>query len=294
MEEIIVFERRIISIRYYFIPILGIVFLVPLTQVSADVVWTEDWNDPPFDEWIIDAYSYEGMDGFQPNSSAEPFIVDGVFKMNAPADEFGEYWSGAQHNSTVAYGTWSFDWIVEPGVEHESYVNIFFIMVGFPTNFTGYSYIASQYTKGYVLNLQSGSKGPLSANSINFGVIGKSDNPQGKKTFSNPFTGSHHIDIIRSSDGLFNVFLDVTDPTNPPSPIISVFDNTIQTCDKFIFGAWIGDSAIDNISVSDSIDVSYITPTTTTTTTTARTPSFELELLVYSLLIYTILTRKRN
>ena len=111
-------DKVLTSLRLNFILVLGVVFLLPLTQVTAEVVWEEDWENPPFDEWIYMAYSFDDVNGFQPDTTADPAVVDGVFKTNSPTASFGDFLSGANHNSTVAYGTWSFDCVVEPGVEH--------------------------------------------------------------------------------------------------------------------------------------------------------------------------------
>ncbi|UCG03783.1 MAG: hypothetical protein JSW11_07310 [Candidatus Heimdallarchaeota archaeon] len=274
--------------RLNFILPLGVLFLLPLTQVTAKVVWKEDWENPPFDEWTLVGYSYDDVNGFQPNTTNDPAVVDGVLKMNSPSDSFGNFWSSAYRNSTVAYGTWSFDWMVEPGEDHESYVNIFFLINDFPRNLTGVTIALP--TPGYRLILQSGSKGPLGDNSINFFRSGVGD-PLQTKVFTSSITGSHHIDITRSLNGRFNVFFDATGSSAPP--IISITHNGTTTCEQFVVGSWIGDSAIDNITISDTIDVTP-TGTTTSATTTDGTPSFELEVLVFSLVLFFIVSRKRR
>ncbi|MHA2388090.1 MAG: hypothetical protein ACXACW_05135 [Candidatus Hodarchaeales archaeon] len=277
--------------RPNFLFVLGVVLLLPLTQVSAGVVWEEDWETGPFDEWVFQGYFYNEVLKFQPNASSDPTAADGVFQTSSPSDVFGEYWSGAVRNSTIASGTWSFDWMNEAGVDHESYVNIFFLINNYPENLTDLPYEGDGNLTGYMLNLQSGTKGPLTAHSINIGRITGGGVTLGTKAYSTSITGSHHIDVTRTPEGQFNVYFDVTDSV--ATPIISVIDTTTTSFTQFAFGSWIGDSGIDNITVSNSID---ITPdTTTTTTTTAKNGSgFEVTVFVLSLSLFFIITRKRR
>jgi len=200
------FKREYTRVSLKLIFILGVISLFPLTQGSAVVVWEEDWENFPFDEWVTQAYFSDEETIFYPNSSANPAVVDGAFYTNSPSDVFGEYWSGAICNSTVTSGTWSFDWVIEPGVEHESYVNVFFMANGFAENLTGKAWgdpvSTDLYTTGYVLNLQSCAKGPLSSNSINLGRLGVGGGTLASKAFSTSISGSHHIDVTRTPEGI--------------------------------------------------------------------------------------------
>lgn len=282
------------NLRLPFVLILGIMVLFPLTQVSAEVVWEEDWEKPPFDEWIIQAYSYSGDTGFQPDAAANPPVVAGVFETNAPSDIFGDYWSGAVRNSSVAYGSWSFDWIVGSGSVHESYVNVFFILPEYQNNLTGRD-MSGNYS-GYMLNLQSGVKGPHPHNSIYLsrfdgGIIGMT-------AFDSAIEGSHHIEVTRFEDGEFNVYFD-----HNSTPIITGIDTTHTNSTKFAFGAWIGDSGIDNIVVADLTETTTTTTSTTTTddtttdsptTTETGSPSFEFQVIVLGVAFLFIFSRKRR
>ncbi|MHA1978697.1 MAG: hypothetical protein ACW98I_17475 [Candidatus Hodarchaeales archaeon] len=289
-------NRLFTSFSVYGVLILGVLCLFPLTQVSAGVVWTEDWETGLSDEWIIDAYSYELFSGFQPYELTTPSVVAGVFKTNAPTSAFLVYWSGVHRNSTVAFGTWSFDWVVEPGVDHESYVDVFFMVNNYKDNITGEVVFGD--TPGYVLNLQSGFKGPLTANSITLARAaggGLSQSALGIKVFASEITGSHHIEVSRSSDGEFTVAFDSTVE-------LTATDTNFNTSEKFVIGAWIGDSGFDNITTSDlSITTTTTTtttlPTTTesaTSTTAAGGPGFELQVLVLGLSLFFVYTRKRR
>ncbi len=277
--------------------ILGVITLFPLTQVSAEVVWEEDWeHGPPFDEWIFQAYSYNEVDGFQPNASAAPAVVDGVFKTNALSALFG-YWgaqSGAYRNSSVAYGTWSFDWIIEPGVEHESYVNVFFITNKFhEENITGNFAEISHYpnSSGYFLNLQSSPAGPFSTARIRFEQFGTGRIVSQSYNFAGSISGTYHIDITRSPDGQFYVYLNYVNTST--QPIISIKETIITTSETFGFGAWFGDSGIDNISIDNEVVITRTT-TATTTTTADGGPGFQFEVLVLSLALLFVTSRKRR
>ena len=276
--------------------VLGVIFLLPLTQVSAGVAWSEDWTTSPFDEWVIDSYSYNDSHGFQPNSSFEPIIADGVCTTNTASDFFGVTWSGAHRNSSVAYGTWSFDWVVGPDVDNESYIIVFFLANNTENfhDWTG-TKIYGHGMEGYFLIIQSGSKGAIPNNTVRLGTI------EGGFTkdysFPEPITGSHHIDITRTVNGEFNVYWDYVDEST--QPIITRTSISVKTCEAFMFGAWIGDSIFDNITVSDTVDVNHTRPTTTTTTTTEEEPTtpapgFEIELLAFSLITLFFVLRKRR
>ncbi|MFQ5979883.1 MAG: hypothetical protein ACE5OZ_17265 [Candidatus Heimdallarchaeota archaeon] len=100
--------------------------------------------------------------------------------------------------------------------------------------------------------------------------------------FSSPITGSHHIAVTRDLQGNFEVFFDST-------LIIEASDNSTTTSEKFIITSWVGDSAFDNIVVSNSIDSNYITKFP------AAAPSFPtqeetnlLELLPFAVLVVVI------
>ena len=153
---------------------------------------------------------------------------------------------------------------------------------------------------GYMLNLQSGNSGPHPANTINIGILeSRTPDTPGQTTMyyhSSPLVGTYHIDVTRSLDGWFNVFLNEDDPANPDPPIIRVIDNHTTTSGRFVCGAWSGDSVLDNITVSNTVDIMYTPPSTTTTTTTDETPTsgFEYTIILSSFVCLLTIYRKRR
>ncbi len=161
--------------------------------------------------------------------------------------------SQAEHASSVAYGTWSFDWAVVPGDNHQSVDMVSFMVNGYASDALNPLPDNSPNGTGYYLELYSGDMIAFMGESEGPSIILTSYNGSvwRKHQFSNYITGSHQIDITRSSLGEFRVYFDGT-------LIIGAVDNSITTSEKFILTSWIGDSAFDNIIVSSSIKT--ITP----------------------------------
>jgi hypothetical protein len=124
-------------------------------------------------------------------------------------------------------------------------------------------------------------------------------------SYNLPVVGQHHIDITRDEFGQIYVFLD----EDHENPILEAKDDRVTTSKQFSYTTFRGPSRIDNISVSDSVDIPYTplttttttttTPTTTTTTTTTTTvtpaPGFTIVSLLFSSLLIGIVTfRKRR
>jgi hypothetical protein len=265
-----------------FLSLLMVIMLVfPLCQVSATIIWSEDFEDR-LDDWELQGYSYDGT-VFMPNDSVAPSIVNGRLQMPNTQVYNNEFTvSYIFRNSTVANGTWSFDWHVTPGDDHSSYDEIFFMTNNFPNNLTGFSVdqLIGKYS-GYRLDLKSADRGDstfkdrsitLAKYLPNFFSILK------YHQFNTSITGFHHIDVTRNLQGEFKVYYD-------SSLIIQYTDNTITTSEKCVIISVIGDSAFDNITASDDV-----LPPTTTTTTTANFPSL---FILFSVGVLIILRRKK-
>ena len=253
---------------------LGVLLSLPFTQVSAEVVWEEDFESGPFDDWSLQGYE-SILDVFYP-SNLLPSITNGLLQM--PNIRTGANWSAALRNCTIAYGTWSFDWIVEVGSDHISWDLVFFIS-DMPFNQSGMDRLDRE-TNGYILGLKSGDIGIYGDynNSIflfnlhmaSYDLIGL------PYSFSEPITGSHRVVVTRGLQGEFNVYFDST-------LIITTTHTTTTTSERVVFSSWFGDSAFDNISVSSSVDPPA-----------KQTPSFELEVLILALFTYGYYSRRRK
>jgi hypothetical protein len=234
--------------------IIGIVFLFSISYGSAAIVWSEDFDSDISEIWDLYGYDYPN-EVFVYNNDTAPKVVDDMLKM--PNTQEGDTMSYIVRNSTVANGTWSFDWIVTEGTNHESLDVVNFMLNGWPRDLNGSS-LDSLPGTGYYLILKSGGVGNpgLSENSIYLDEITPTREETLKyRSFDDPITGSHHITITRDNQGEVNMYFDST------TPIITHTDLSTTSSELFAIGSWYGDSVFDNITTSDSIEP----PTTSTT-----------------------------
>ena len=266
---------------------IGIVFLVPITRGSAAIVWSEDFEAVPPD-W--DFYGYDYVDDvFVYNNTAAPSVENGVLKM--PNTQEGDTWSHAVRTSTVAYGTWSFDWMVPEGTDHESLITVFIMINDMPRDFNGTSLSPPYEHNGYFINIKSGSAGPsgLADKSIRFGeYITNHVYTHIEHVFDEPITGAHHITITRDTHGEFNIYFDST------VPVLTYIDLSTKYSELCIFGSWYGDSVFDNITVSSSVDYPTTTVPTTEPTTEPDNTNFPGLFFLLGFGILVLLRRKRE
>ena len=236
---------------------LVLMFSLSVNQAQAEVKWSEDFNVPDIDglsdDWWLDGYSLNGV--FAPDDTAFPTIESDMLKM--PNTRTFGTWSGIRRNSTVAYGTWSFDWTVQNGTDHNSADVIMLMINNMPWNMTGSSPAPPYSWYGYFLVLRSSSSGPwthLRTRSITLSeFIPNNEVVLKDYQFDETITGSHHIDVTRDQEGEFKVFFDSV-------LLFNHTDKTTTTSESCIFGSWIGDSTFDNIVVRDDV-VEITTPT---------------------------------
>ncbi|MHA1940945.1 MAG: hypothetical protein ACXAC6_04460 [Candidatus Hodarchaeales archaeon] len=190
------------------------------------------------------------------------------------------YGIGAYHNSTVPYGTWSFDWIAPTEIGESAEV-VVFIIGNPPIHLNGTS-IDPPTLNAYLIVLESIS-GSLEDDGfyITFGeynygiwhIIEEYSSPD-------PFTGLIHIDITRDKDGTFRVYTD-----SSLKPVIELVNNRYKISERICFWAWDGESAVDNVVVYDSVE---LIPETSSTTT------FTIEVLLFVLPLTIFYSRKRR
>jgi hypothetical protein len=268
--------------------LMSLIFMFPLSRGNATLIWSEDFSNPS--DWVLEGYHISlineertwvwnsTMIPDDSNSRLESKNVTYVslFGSGSPTLSLG------RRNSTVAYGTWSFDWYVTPGEENLASDTILFIMNDFPANASGFIVGEGGDAYGYSLRIttielynQWNPRFLLVKESNTYAEnIYHIDATMESHFFTEPIEGSHHVDITRSNTGEFSVFFN-------NEFLFSAVDNTYTTSDEFVYGSWGGDSAIDNITVSNSVDLTVpetsdtTTTTTTTTTATNGTPGFE-------------------
>ena len=97
--------------KFYLFALFSLFLLFPLMTVSAEVVWAEDFETPPFDWYLA---GYKQVSGDPPitykHDSYIPVIENGLLQM--PNTQTSWYFSQALRNSTVAYGSWGFDFTI--------------------------------------------------------------------------------------------------------------------------------------------------------------------------------------
>lgn len=207
----------------------------------AELVWSEDFDDGNISDWSI-----YGIVGTRPYTSVPGNFTaeDGVLRANGTEETF----SIATINSSVAYGTWTFDVDVVDTYNHE--IVIPFIMIKWTIESWGIDCYFIQFVTGMY---ESDPQPRLQA-----GKTYASDSPSGRAVVwfdSYPYDdllGWKNINITREDNGQFYVYINGT-------LTMGFKDNQHTTCKEFIFSTGPG-PAIDNIVVSDSVDYDAAPP----------------------------------
>jgi hypothetical protein len=215
------------------------VILIPISRGSAAVVWSEEFEN--LDDWEL--FGYNVVFGYHMAGTPNLIIEDGALTR----DPLAQGLQIAYHNSSVAYGTWSFDWIVDPGSEGTLIVN-FIQNNHYPSslNVSGVRYKEVNYT-GYALYLEH------TSNSFEFSLSKweNTDNQTiGQKLKTQTQTredGIHHISIGRDSNGKFTI-------VRNSIVIMTEQDNGFTTSEYFNLVLW-GNTKIDNILVETGLHV---------------------------------------
>ena len=257
-----------------------------ISRSSATLVWEEDFENPPFDDWFL--YSYNYTEVYLP-TNYPPIIASGTLQMpwnNLMEQTSGEMIATAIRNSSVAYGTWSFDFHIAEGKDHEFYGAI--LLVGNDYGMGNLNLSESSFNepfanmRAYIIYIKSGTTGwpAWPSNSITLRRwTGLTRLSLGAYQFSSPITGSHNMTITRdSTQGEFHVYVD-------SEHLFNATNNEFITSEVFAFTSFMGDISFDNLTVSNTVDVDPPTATTT--------ESFIVWLLFPSLMILVVIRRKR-
>jgi hypothetical protein len=217
----------------------------PLASRSAEV-WSDDFDDGNYDGWTI----CENPDLFiaDSNWSAADYCLEIV----------QEDWGIISYPSSVAYGTWSFDFKAnESQVTSGAQAEIVFISSNLdgnePEDWYGYwvhfAFVSAEEDYEFALSLR---KGDWSGDTTT--VCWNST--------SVPVAGWHHIDVTRNTTGSFSVF-------HNGSLSMQGEDTEYDSSELFALQFEQG-QMIDNIVIDDEITV---TPPTTTPTTPPTSPT---------------------
>ncbi|MFX1317554.1 MAG: hypothetical protein ACFE9D_00325 [Promethearchaeota archaeon] len=225
--------------------ILILSFLGP-TPISAALVWNEDFeisNIEELDDWVLQGYElianhyYEIDHGFTIENGA--LTAENV---NVPWAIYLSQPRRALHNSNVVYGTWSFDWTVSKSQDTYDSVEIMFTDLEGDYNLTGP--FTGYHMTGYTLILDTVQNNEMYIEKLN----GNEGIKLARYNFTTRPSGLHHIDISRDLTGQFHVYFD-------SQLVLQVADNEITSSEKFNFVSFQGNSSIDNIVVSNSVDI---------------------------------------
>jgi hypothetical protein len=249
--------------------LLNLFLIVSINQVMAIETVTHDFEGS-IDEWVIQSWK-KSVDGAIPIKDSPGFTVqDGILRAPNSADL--DTYEVAYTNSSVAYGTWEFDWFIR----FWSFDIVPFIFNDLVNNYNQTGLTEDEWIKnctGYGLFMQDFDEISL----ISYYHYANDLEPfLATHFFSQSLSpGVHKIKVTRNYDGVFLVYLN-------SELIMRATDNNVTTSSVFHINSFQGDSGFDNITIS-----SAVIPTTTTT----NTPSFEL---VTSLLIVGIVLKYRK
>jgi hypothetical protein len=202
------------------------------------VVWSEDFEGE-IDDWHL----------YATNHTADPdCLIEGNFSLEGGVlRATGPEWNDAGHNSSVAYGTWSFDVDIQDP-ENEWHFYVAFSMKHFSERDLEEERLSPGYAVGFYIpdtgqheiRLVRGSHN-LIPHALWLGTY-----------YSDNIVGWHNIIVTHEPSGYFYVYLD-------GSLILRGKNSDYTTSERFLFASPAG-PAIDNITVSDTLDYDAAPP----------------------------------
>jgi len=254
-------KLKIVAIAIVFIIMYSVIPMndSPKREVSTDVIFDrhclagEVWSDN-FDDHDISDWTIYGVNGTRPfdvvsgNFTAE----DGVLRANGTVLA----WNIAARNSSVAYGTWTFDVDVVDNYMHE--IVIVFIQNEWTLESWGnrgyfFQIVTGEYMEDPTPRLQGATVIPTeSPGPINYRIEWWDSYLWESYPYDGDILGWKNIIITRELDGQFYVYINET-------LALSHKDNRHSTCAEFHIGTNPG-PAIDNIVVSNTVDFDKAPP----------------------------------
>ncbi|MHA2168826.1 MAG: transcriptional regulator [Candidatus Kariarchaeaceae archaeon] len=210
--------------------------LPTINTVYAGEVFTDDFDDGDLEGWDLWGWNWTtpiiyAWEGSMINDN-------GILTSENPQNGM---WSYACQESTVVYGTWSFDWLPSATNARD--------FVSFISE-DSWDWVNSTQIKtayGYYLWLNPGNAGVIQGIQLQKHSGTALDVNVGTYTALEGLEGWHSLDITRTINGQFKIFVD-------GELVIEETDTDITESTKFCFGLD-GDSAFDNVRISDSIDI---------------------------------------
>ena len=206
------------------------------------VVWSDDFNDGNYDGWTIcenvalgEIWPYAGLNGSQWTVTNNYLQLD--------QEEKGVI----SYPSTIAYGTWSFDFkLNETLIHYGSEAEIAIISSDhYHTALTEGDWFSLERTHIWIRFDVSTTEEPHDF------ILSLNKRYGGDHTVIDweivPVSGWHHIDVTRNTTGWFSVY-----HNGSPIPIMEGQDTDIVTSE--LFAVWFEDwQMIDNIVVDDEV-----------------------------------------
>jgi hypothetical protein len=215
--------------------------MVLTTNISADTIWYDNFDDNKADEWkteIIDWY----LDDPFTRRAANFDTSTGTLK--TPGETPGNIWYLATYESNIDIGTWMFD----INILDTPWGDFFVLLMGdnwadFPTKSYGYD-LEFSTKDGYP---EPDSKGAIVLRKLNGWF--EAWYTIGEWSTTEEIVGEHHVIVTRDTAGIFDVYLndELIMHVDEPRPEFDMFST-------FRFFAPSGPS-IDNIVVLDTYDI---------------------------------------
>lgn len=215
-----------------------------VSPVRATTVWSDNFNDGNYNDWTVHRGGY---------SAASLRLVHTTGLQ-----------VGISHPSTVAVGTWRFDMHVDTGPGQYGDFAVSFMAGEIQPGSAEYPPFPAE---GYCVSVHLGKIAVGIWSMYEYSILPGGTGPSLDETSPGQINVTMHIDITRTSAGDINVWMDNTH-------VIQCRSTAVTTSSHFAVGeryyqlAW-----IDNIVVSNTVDLEPpTTPTTPTTPTDAPPP----------------------
>ncbi|MHA2249649.1 MAG: hypothetical protein ACXAD7_04765 [Candidatus Kariarchaeaceae archaeon] len=221
---------KLMNIMISAVLITQILIASPL-YVSAEVQWSDDFDDGNLEDWTVFGYDWTGMTIVE--WDGDMIVEDGSAKSTASTSKKE---TNACHLSDIAFGTWSFDWkpAETPGLDYFVFISDDFDWVG----------KQELFSYGYAIRLDMRIS-PV----ISLFKYGGSEMTFGTLEFYNldeNLEGWHHIDVTRDEEGLFKVYFD--------KELVIEYTHIETIVSTKLCIAVFTDSSFDNVQVSNSVD----------------------------------------
>jgi hypothetical protein len=208
------------------------------SPIPSEVVWSEDFEGE-INDWHLYAV----------NHTADPdYVIEGNFSLEGGVlRATGPEWNDASHNSSVAYGTWSFDVDIKDP-ENEWHFYVAFSLKHFSERDLEEERLSPGYAVGFYIpdtgqheiRLVRGSH-DLMPHALWLDTY-----------YSDNIVGWHNLIVTHEPSGFFYVYLNGI-------LILREKNSDYTTSERFLFATPAG-PAIDNITVSDTMDYDAAPP----------------------------------